>query len=148
MAAIEQNTLIELTAEIVSAYVAKNRLPAAGLSDLIASISVSVSKLGEAAPAQEAAPTPAVNPRKSVHADYIICLEDGKKFKSMKRHLGMLGLTPEAYRAKWGLAADYPMVAPNYAAARSEMAKKIGLGRKPEPKPKPTPKARRAAKAK
>ena len=142
--AIEENTVIELTAEIVSAYVAKNRVPVAGLADLIASTSASLRKLGDVAPAQEAAPTPAVNPKKSVHADYIVCLEDGKKFKSMKRHLGAHGLTPSQYRAKWGLAADYPMVAPNYAAARSEMAKKIGLGRKAKPKPK----ARRVAKAK
>ena len=142
--AIQENTVIELTAEIVSAYVAKNRVPVAGLVDLIASTSASVRKLGEVAPAQEAAPTPAVNPKKSVHADYIVCLEDGKKFKSMKRHLGAHGLTPSEYRAKWGLAADYPMVAPNYAAARSEMAKKIGLGRKAKTKPK----GRRATKAK
>lgn len=142
--AIEENTVIELTAEIVSAYVAKNRIPVAGLAELIASTSASLRKLGEIAPAQEAAPTPAVNPKKSVHADYIVCLEDGKKFKSMKRHLGAHGLTPSQYRAKWGLAADYPMVAPTYAAARSEMAKKIGLGRKAKTKPK----ARRAAKAK
>jgi predicted transcriptional regulator len=142
--AIEENTVIELTAEIVSAYVAKNRVPVAGLAELIASTSTSLRKLGDAAPAPEAAPTPAVNPKKSVHADYIVCLEDGKKFKSMKRHLGAHGLTPSQYRAKWGLAADYPMVAPNYAAARSEMAKKIGLGRKAKTKPK----ARRGAKAK
>ena len=139
--AIEEITVIELTAEIVSAYVAKNRVPVAGLVDLIASTSASVRKLGEVAPAQEAAPTPAVNPKKSVHADYIVCLEDGKK---LKRHLGAHGLTPSEYRAKWGLAADYPMVAPNYAAARSEMAKKIGLGRKAKTKPK----GRRATKAK
>ena len=81
--------------------------------------------------------TPAVNPKKSVHPDYIISLEDGKRFKSLKRHLAThYGLTPDEYRRKWGLPADYPMVAPNYAAARSELAKKIGLGRKPAPKPK------------
>ena len=74
---------------------------------------------------------PAVNPKKSVHADYIVCLEDGKKFKSMKRHLTSHGLTPQQYRAKWGLPADYPMTAPNYSATRSAMAKDIGLGQKP-----------------
>ncbi|BCG92176.1 MucR family transcriptional regulator [Mesorhizobium sp. 131-2-1] len=123
--------LLELTAHIVSAYVEKNRLPAAGLSDLIASVSASISSLGQP-PAPVAAPlVPAVNPRRSVTPDYIICLEDGKKFKSLKRHLGVhFGLTPEAYRTKWGLPADYPMVAPNYAASRSELAKSIGLGRK------------------
>ena len=86
MAEIEETTLITLTAEIVSAYVTKNRLPATGLPELIASISDSISKLGEPASVPEVAPVPAVNPKKSVHADYIVCLEDGKKFKSMKRH--------------------------------------------------------------
>ena len=78
---------------------------------------------------------PAVNPKKSVHDDYIVCLEDGKKFKSLKRHLMThYGLTPEAYREKWGLDPNYPMVAPNYAAARSRLAKEMGLGRKPKGK--------------
>ena len=131
MAEIEETTLITLTAEIVSAYVTKNRLPATGLPELIASISDSISKLGEPASVPEVAPVPAVNPKKSVHADYIVCLEDGKKFKSMKRHLTSHGLTPQQYRAKWGLAADYPMTAPNYSAKRSPMAKDIGLGQKP-----------------
>lgn len=80
---------------------------------------------------------PAVNPKRSVHADYIVCLEDGKRFKSLKRHLMThYGMTPDEYRAKWGLPRDYPMVAPNYAAARSELAKKMGLGHKPEAKPR------------
>lgn len=123
--------LLELTAHIVSAYVEKNRLPVAGLSDLIASVAASIGGLSQP-PAPVAPPqVPAVNPKRSVTADYIICLEDGKKFKSLKRHLGVhFNLTPEAYRAKWGLPADYPMVAPNYAASRSELAKSIGLGRK------------------
>ena len=123
--------LLELTAHIVSAYVEKNRLPASGLADLIASVSTSISGLGQ--PVVPVAPplVPAVNPKKSVTPDFIICLEDGKKFKSLKRHLGVhFGLTPDAYRAKWGLPADYPMVAPNYAASRSLLAKSIGLGRK------------------
>jgi predicted transcriptional regulator len=128
---IEETTLITLTAEIVSAYVTKNRLPTAGLPELIANISDSMRKLGEPAPAPEAPPVPAVNPKKSVHADHIVCLEDGKKFKSMKRHLTSHGLTPQQYRAKWGLPADYPMTAPNYSATRSAMAKNIGLGQKP-----------------
>ena len=123
--------LLELTAHIVSAYVEKNRLPVAGLSDLIASVAASIGGLSQP-PAPVAPPqVPAVNPKRSVTADYIICLEDGKKFKSLKRHLGVhFNLTPEAYRTKWGLPADYPMVAPNYAASRSELAKSIGLGRK------------------
>ncbi|ANT48971.1 MucR family transcriptional regulator [Mesorhizobium amorphae] len=129
--------LLELTAHIVSAYVEKNRLPASGLSDLIASVSASISGLGQPVVPEAAPLVPAVNPRRSVTPDYIICLEDGKKFKSLKRHLGVhFGLSPEAYRTKWGLPSDYPMVAPNYAASRSELAKSIGLGRKaaaPEP---------------
>ena len=123
--------LLELTAHIVSAYVEKNRLPVSGLGDLIASVSASISGLGQPAIPEAPPLVPAVNPRKSVTPDFIICLEDGKKFKSLKRHLGVhFGLTPDAYRAKWGLAADYPMVAPNYAASRSQLAKAIGLGRK------------------
>ena len=131
MSDIEENALITLTAEIVSAYVTKNRLPTAGLPDLIASISDSIRKLGEPCQAPEAPLVPAVNPKRSVHPDHIVCLEDGKKFKSMKRHLTSHGLTPQQYRAKWGLAADYPMTAPNYSATRSAMAKNIGLGQKP-----------------
>ena len=131
MSNIEETTLVTLTAEIVSAYVTKNRLPATGLPDLIASVSNSVRKLGEPAAPPEAEQVPAVNPKKSVHADHIVCLEDGKKFKSMKRHLGSHGLTPQQYRAKWGLPADYPMTAPNYSATRSAMAKDIGLGKQP-----------------
>ncbi len=128
---IEETALIALTAEIVSAYVSKNRLPPTGLPELIASVSGSIRKLGEPAPEPEPAPVPAVNPKRSVHPDYIVCLEDGKKFKSMKRHLTAHGLTPQQYRVKWGLPPDYPMTAPNYSATRSAMAKDIGLGQKP-----------------
>ena len=85
---------------------------------------------------------PAVNPKRSVHPDHIVCLEDGKKFKSMKRHLTSHGLTPQQYRAKWGLPADYPMTAPNYSATRSAMAKDIGLGQKPVAR---KPRARKAS---
>ncbi|RLP28371.1 MucR family transcriptional regulator [Mesorhizobium sp. YM1C-6-2] len=121
----------ELTADIVSAYVANNSVPAGDLAELIATIHLAVSSLSQP-PALVADPqTPAVNPRRSVHPDYIISLEDGKRFKSLKRHLMThYGMTPEEYRLKWNLPADYPMVAPNYAAARSELAKKMGLGRK------------------
>lgn len=125
--------LIELTADIVSAYVSKNPVPAAGLPELIASVHSSLSGLGGPVVPAVGAPTPAVNPKKSVFPDYIVSLEDGRKFKSMKRHLGLLGMTPEQYREKWGLKPDYPMVAPNYAATRSALAKASGLGRKTEP---------------
>jgi predicted transcriptional regulator len=137
--------LIDLTAEIVSAYVSKNPVPAIGLPELIASVHASLSGLGgPIAPAVEPQ-TPAVNPKKSVFPDYIVSLEDGRKFKSMKRHLGLLGMTPEQYREKWNLPKDYPMVAPNYAATRSALAKASGLGRKAAPIKKAP--AKRKAKA-
>lgn len=123
--------LAELTAEIVSAFVSNNSVPAASLPELIASVHRSLSGLSEPAPPEPQ--TPAVNPKKSVFPDYIISLEDGRKFKSMKRHLGLLGMTPDEYRAKWSLPLDYPMVAPNYAAKRSALAKAAGLGRKAAP---------------
>ena len=132
---------LELVAEIVSAYVGNNSVPRADLPNLIASVSTAVGGLG--APLAEAAPelTPAVNPKKSVFPDYIVSLEDGKQYRTLKRHLGGLGLTPERYREKWSLPRDYPMVAESYAAKRSELAKKLGLGRKPAPKvvEEPTP---------
>ncbi|GAB1584276.1 MucR family transcriptional regulator [Phyllobacterium phragmitis] len=126
--------IIELTAEIITAYVSNNSVPAGKLPRLISEIRASLSGLlpesaSEAAPADK--PTPAIPVRKSITPDYIVCLEDGKEFKSLKRHLmAQYGLTPEEYRAKWDLPADYPMVAPNYAAARSALAKEMGLGRK------------------
>jgi predicted transcriptional regulator len=126
------NMLIELTADVVAAYVSNNPVPAGDLPNLIADIHSALGRVGtgtEQAPAEK--PKPAVNPKKSVHDDYIICLEDGKKFKSLKRHLMThYSLSPDQYREKWGLDASYPMVAPNYAAARSQLAKKMGLGRK------------------
>ena len=129
---IDDKTVIELTADIVSAYVGNNPLPASGLPELIASVSASVRKLAGAAVTETPNLVPAVNPKKSVFPDYIICLEDGKKFKSLKRHLRTdYGLSPDGYRAKWGLPPDYPMVAPNYSATRSALAKSTGLGRKP-----------------
>ena len=123
---------IETTAEIVAAYVSRNSVPVSELPNLIRSVHDSLSKLGSA-PAAEA-PTlkrePAVSIRKSVTDEFIISLEDGRKFRSMKRYLAGLGMTPADYRAKWGLPADYPMVAPAYAKARSELAKSRGLGRR------------------
>jgi predicted transcriptional regulator len=124
--------LIELTADIVSAYVSKNAVPVTSLPDLIESVNSSLSKIGQQPEPEAPAQAPAVNPKRSVFPDYIICLEDGKKFKSLKRHLAVhYSLTPDEYREKWGLKADYPMVAPNYAAQRSALAKSSGLGRKP-----------------
>ncbi len=121
-----------LTADIVSAYVSNNVVPAGELPDLIQSVYSAVFGAVESAkeePKEEL--KPAVSIRRSVTPDYIICLEDGKKFKSLKRHLRTaFDMTPEQYREKWGLKPDYPMVAPNYATVRSQMAKRIGLGRK------------------
>lgn len=131
---------LELTAGIVSAYVSNNSVPPSDLPSLIASISTSLSKLAGAVETEPPSLVPAINPKRSVHPDYIICLEDGKKYKSLKRHLAAHhGLTPNEYRAKWGLPADYPMVAPNYSASRSATAKKMGLGRKPKAPPAPEP---------
>ena len=124
--------LIELTADVVAAYVSNNPVPVSELPNLISDIHAALGRVGgpgEGAPVEKQ--KPAVNPKKSIHDDYIVCLEDGKKFKSLKRHLMThYGLTPDQYREKWGLDASYPMVAPNYAAARSQLAKKMGLGRK------------------
>jgi predicted transcriptional regulator len=124
--------LIELTADVVAAYVSNNPVPAGDLPNLIADVHAALGRVGggvDHAPAEK--PKPAVNPKKSIHDDHIICLEDGKKFKSLKRHLMThYGLTPDQYREKWGLDASYPMVAPSYAKARSALAKKMGLGRK------------------
>ncbi|KRB23827.1 transcriptional regulator [Mesorhizobium sp. Root695] len=137
--------LAELTTEIVSAFVGNNSIPVSGLPDLISSVHQSLSGLSvPQAPAIEPQ-TPAVNPKKSVFPDYIISLEDGRKFKSMRRALGLLGMTPDQYREKWGLPHDYPMVAPSYSVRRSDMAKASGLGRKSEPVKKAP--AKRKAKA-
>jgi predicted transcriptional regulator len=138
--------LISLTADVVSAYVSNNPVPAASLADLIGSVHSSLSGVGRIAEADQPQQEPAVNPKRSVFPDYIVSLEDGKKFKSLKRHLRVqYGLTPEEYREKWGLARDYPMVAPNYAARRSALAKSSGLGRKASTPAKKTP-AKRGAK--
>jgi predicted transcriptional regulator len=128
----EQSGLIELTAEIVSAYVSNNTVAAGDVPGLIGDIFSALSRAGTGAPSAPSEPAkPAVNPKKSITADYLVCLEDGKKFKSLKRHLRtMYNLSPEQYREKWGLPADYPMVAPNYAEARSRLAKEMGLGQK------------------
>ncbi|MER9849934.1 MucR family transcriptional regulator [Mesorhizobium sp. M0106] len=122
--------LMELTADIVAAFVQNNAVPVASLPDLISSVNSALVSLVKPTEVEQPTQNPAVNPKKSVFPDHIISLENGRKFKSMKRHLGLLGMTPDEYRAKWGLARDYPMVAPSYAAQRSELAKSIGLGRK------------------
>ncbi len=127
---VEQGDLIELAAEIVSAYVSNNSVPAADLPALINEVYTALTRVGTPVAEVISEPLkPAVSVKKSVHNDYIICLEDGKKFKSLKRHLRtQYQMSPEQYREKWGLPADYPMVAPNYAAARSRLAKEMGLG--------------------
>ena len=142
-----RSNVVELSADIVSAYVANNNVTPADLTSLIASVHTALSKLGGEPEAPAAAPVvPAVPIRKSVTPEAIFCLEDGKPFKAMKRHLSnAYGMTPQQYRAKWGLPADYPMVAPAYAEARSALAKSIGLGRKATVS---TVKSKRAAKAK
>ena len=121
--------LLALTTEIVAAHVSNNTVSVADLPTLINQVYQSLSTIGTApAPAAER-PQPAVSIKKSVHPDYIICLEDGKKLKMLKRHLKTAyDMTPEEYRERWGLPADYPMVAPNYAKQRSRLAKEIGLG--------------------
>lgn len=134
--------LIGLTADIVAAYVSNNSVPVTELSRIIADTHAAVSALQTSVPTVEEKPAPAVAIKKSVTPDFIICLEDGKKFKSLKRHLATYhDMTPEQYREKWGLPRDYPMVAPNYSAKRSVLAKSTGLGRKrmvvEEPVPAP-----------
>jgi predicted transcriptional regulator len=124
---------IELAAEMVAAFVSNNPLPKSELPALIHVLHATMTRLaGEpnSAPPHIEAKAPAVPIRKSITPEFVICLEDGKRFKSMRRHLAGLGMTPDQYREKWNLPADYPMVAPNYAAQRSAMAKSIGLGRK------------------
>ncbi len=129
---VEQGALVELTADIVSAYVSNNTLVPTDLPGMIDDIYEALNRaaLKAALPVKEEL-KPAVSIKKSITPDYIICLEDGKKFKSLKRHLRThYDLSPEEYRDKWGLPHDYPMVAPNYAAARSQLAKKMGLGQR------------------
>ena len=125
-----QRDLVRMAAAIAAAYVSANSVQAAELPSLIRTIySALLEVSGVVGAAPEAAPEPAVSIKKSVTADYIICLEDGKKFKSLKRHLRTrYTMTPDEYRSKWGLPHDYPMVAPNYAKERSNLAKRMGLG--------------------
>ena len=127
-----KETLITLTSDIVAAHVSNNDVAVGDLPGLITNVYSALAGLGEAAPVVENRPEPAVSVRSSVKPDYIVCLEDGKKLKMLKRYLRTnYNMTPEEYRARWGLPADYSMVAPNYAETRRDLAKKIGLGRKP-----------------
>jgi predicted transcriptional regulator len=141
-----------LTADIVSAYVSNNSVPLSELPKMISEVHAALAGLRGGSTVDQVAPVepqrPPVSIKKSITPDYLISLEDGKSYKALKRHLTKLGLTPGEYRAKWGLRVDYPMVAPNYALQRSELAKSIGLGRKaavkaeaptPEPEPAPEP---------
>lgn len=125
------NAVLRMTADIVSAYVSKNVLPAQQIPDVINTVFSSLTGLNNQPPELPSEPLkPAVPIRKSVTPEYIVCLEDGKKLKMLKRHLrSTYNMSPDEYRTRWGLPADYPMVAPNYAAQRSEFAKRIGLGR-------------------
>ena len=137
-----QETLITLTSDIVAAHVSNNSVAVSDLSTLISNVYTALAGLGGTVVTEEAVLEPAVSIRSSVKPDYIVCLEDGKKLKMLKRHLMThYSMTPEQYRAKWKLPADYPMVAPNYAEKRRELAKKIGLGRKPGVKRGRKPKA-------
>lgn len=128
-------TLITLTSDIVAAHVSNNSVTVEDLPSLITNVYGALSGLGNAQVTAEEKPEPAVSIRASVKPDYIVCLEDGKKLKMLKRHLMThYNMTPEEYRQRWNLPIDYPMVAPNYAEKRRELAKKIGLGRKPTPR--------------
>ncbi|MFN3424258.1 MULTISPECIES: MucR family transcriptional regulator [Novosphingobium] len=130
-----RETLITLTSDIVAAHVSNNSVAVSDLPTLINNVYSALAGLDQPAVAEEPAPEPAVSIRASVKNDHIVCLEDGKKLKMLKRHLATrYNMTPEQYRARWNLPADYPMVAPAYAEKRRELAKKIGLGRKPAPK--------------
>ena len=121
---------IELTADIVSAYVSNNTVPAGDIPALINQVHSALMRVSSGRSESPSEPLkPAISVKRSITPDYIVCLEDGKKFKSLKRHLRtQYNMTPEQYREKWGLPPDYPMVAPNYAAARSQLAKQMGLG--------------------
>ncbi|WP_327194234.1 MucR family transcriptional regulator [Novosphingobium album (ex Hu et al. 2023)] len=139
-------TLITLASDIVAAHVSNNSVSVEDLPALITNVYGALAGLGGPVVVEEEKPEPAVSVRASVKPDYIVCLEDGKKLKMLKRHLMThYNMTPEEYRARWNLPADYPMVAPNYAEKRRELAKKIGLGRKPNARRGRKPKAVAAA---
>lgn len=130
---VSRDEILRMAVDVVAAYLSNNQLPSGQISEVIDTVFRSLSALdGTTAEAKQEHQKPAVAVRRSVTPEYIVCLEDGKKLKMLKRHLRTTyNMTPEEYRAKWNLSPDYPMVAPNYAKQRSEFAKKIGLGRKP-----------------
>lgn len=143
---MSDNSLLELTADIVASHLSNNTVAVGDVPTLIRNVHDSLKGLGQVAPEPEPELKPAVSIRASVKPDYIVCLEDGKKLKMLKRHLMThYQMTPADYRAKWGLPADYPMVAPNYAEQRKALAVKIGLGRKPAAQPAKKPAARKKA---
>lgn len=135
--AMERSEILRMAVQIVAAYVGKNSVAPNEIPEVINTVYGSLCRLDrDGAEFSTEPPKPAINVRHSVTPDYIVCLEDGKKLKMLKRHLrAVYDMTPEEYRVKWGLPADYPMVAPNYAAKRSEFAKRIGLGRKKGQRP-------------
>jgi len=138
--------LLSLTTELVAAFVGNNTMGVGDIPDLISGVFGALSTAGQAEEKPAEAPVPAVPIKKSVTPDFLVCLEDGRKLKMLKRHLATrYNLTPDEYRRRWGLPKDYPMVAPAYAAMRSELAKQTGLGRKaaPSPPPEEAPAARR-----
>jgi predicted transcriptional regulator len=148
---IDRSEILALTAEIVAAHLGNNAVGGAEVAGLIQSVFDTLGRLASDEPAAAAEQTPAVPIRRSVTDDHIVCLEDGKKLKMLKRHLMTdHGVTPDEYRERWGLKRDYPMVAPNYSAQRQVLARQIGLGRKPAPPapaPEPKPKRRRKTEA-
>lgn len=144
---VEQQTLITLTTDIVAAHVSNNSVSVGDLPSLISNVYTALAGLNQSVVVDEIRPEPAVPIRTSVKNDYIVCLENGKKLKMLKRHLMThYNMTPENYRLRWNLPADYPMVAPAYAETRRDLAKRIGLGRKPGQSPAPKPKAAKRTK--
>ena len=137
---METEDLMGLTARIVAAYVSKNQVPISAIGPTVDGVKTALLSLSNKSEPEHEKPQPAVNPKRSVFPDRIISLEDGKPYKTLKRHLALRGLTPNQYREKWGLPANYPIVASDYSAQRSAMAKSLGLGRKPS---KPLPKRKR-----
>jgi predicted transcriptional regulator len=141
--------LLDRTTQIVAAFVSHNHIQPNDVATLITNTHSALRSLATAVPAPVETLEPAVPIKKSITPDFLICLDDGRKLKSLKRHLSTLGMTPNEYREKWGLRPDYPMVAPNYSATRSSLAKSNGLGRKPAaPPPAPAPAAKPKLKTK
>src|SRR3954451_12335632 len=143
----KESNMIELAANIVSAYVTKNSVRTTDLPELIGSVHAALKSVGKPTEPEQVKPNPAVSIKKSVTPDFIVSLFDGKKYKSLKRHIRTShDMTPEQYRAYWGLPHDYPMVAPNYAKARSELAKSMGLGQKAATRKRAAKRAKKSGK--